>query len=73
MVNIRKISYLSLANCAGKSGLNIQKWPRQNFPKRIANGSSLDVSHLGSITTPDFTIPNAYLVYNLSFNFLFVG
>jgi hypothetical protein len=38
-----------------------------------ANGSHLDVSHIGSISTHQLSMSNTYLVSNLSLNLLYVG
>ena len=38
-----------------------------------ANSSHMSVSHIGTISSPDLTIPNTYLVSKLSFNFLSIG
>ena len=39
----------------------------------IADSSHMSVSHIGSISSPDLTIPNTYLVPKLSLNLLYVG
>ena len=36
-------------------------------------GSSLEPNHIGTVSTPNFTIKNTYFVPNLLFNLLFVG
>jgi hypothetical protein len=39
----------------------------------IANGSHLDVSHIGSVSTHQLSMSDTYLVSNLSLNLLSIG
>ena len=38
-----------------------------------ANDSLLETSHMGTVSTLDFTVENTFFVPNLSFNLLSVG
>lgn len=45
-----------------------------NIPKiHTANGSTLQVSHINSISTSNLTVPDLYLLPQLSLNLPFVG
>ena len=51
-----------------------QKMPLAPFPIiYTANSSHMSVSHIGTISSPDLTIPDTYIVPKLSLNLLSVG
>ncbi|GLU15950.1 hypothetical protein SLE2022_324010 [Rubroshorea leprosula] len=48
--------------------------PNNSFPDiYAADGSPMNVSHIGNVSTKSLTLPNALLVPKLSYNLLFVG
>jgi hypothetical protein len=51
-----------------------QKMPLAHSPViYTADSSYMSVSYIGTISSPDLTIPDTYLVPKLSFNLLFIG
>ena len=48
--------------------------PAKSLPSiYAADGNSMNISHIGTIDTPNLHLPHTYCVPNLIFNLVFVG